>query len=243
MNKNPRVIGVFAHSDVGKHRRENEDSYALHSKLGLWIIADGMGGHDFGRQASEMACQVIVDRYQSGCDIEEAILGAHDAILHRSQENNVSLGMGSTVVVLQQHEAGLYVLWVGDSRAYLHANSDLKRLTTDHSVVQQLLDNNLISYEESRTHPKRHLVTRSLGMKSSADPLQIGRCLVPKVNGRYELLLCSDGLTNELSDPEIQAVLGLNLGLKERLERLAQRANEAGGHDNITAILLTFAED
>lgn len=225
---------VFSHT--GKKRKVNQDSYLIREDLGLFIVADGMGGHDNGKQASRMACDIIVKYYEQTSDVSQAIYQAHKQIQVQSQIEHSNKGMGTTLVILEQHVDKTTLFWVGDSRAYHFTNTSLKQLTRDHSVVQQLVDKHLITKEEAKLHPKRNLLTQSVGL-SMRNQLEIDSTSVDLVLDS-EILLCSDGLTNELEDAQIRQMLDQRIPDQDKVQQLVELANDFGGNDNITAMLI-----
>lgn len=223
-------------SHKGKQRPSNQDSYLYRNDLGLFIVADGMGGHEDGKLASSMACDIVCQHYQQGDSINEAIEAAHTSIQVYAKQSGAINGMGTTLLVLQCMQSKLVVSWVGDSRAYLFCDTSLTRLTKDHSVVQTLLDNHLITEQEALNHPKRNLLTQSVGLQGNYKLNIDSSELTTQSKG--EILLCSDGLWNELSENEIKTILQLNISKEARVQQLVNLANEHGGSDNITAMLV-----
>ncbi len=223
-------------SDVGKKRQINQDSFLCREDLGLFIVADGMGGHDDGKQASEMACHIICEQCLLGHDVETAINIAHQNIIHQSNINHSLKGMGTTLVVLQKIGEKFLLSWVGDSRAYLFERNNLTCLTKDHSIVQELIDRKLITAKEARVHPKRNLLTQSVGL-SNHESLKIDYAII-HLDADAEILLCSDGLSTELDDCDIESILQQNNNQEKRVKALVDKANENGGKDNITAMLI-----
>lgn len=228
------AAAVFSH--IGRKRKVNQDSYLIREDLGLFIVADGMGGHDNGKQASEMACDIIAKQYQQTQDVNEAVLKAHQEIQAQAHAEQSNKGMGTTLVILQQQADKLNLSWVGDSRAYQLTKTHLKQLTKDHSVVQQLLDKNLITIEEAKVHPKRHLLTQSIGL-STKNQLDIDSTNLDLPPGS-EILLCTDGLTNELEEDQIRQMLDQSVSDQSRVQQVVELANDFGGNDNITAMLI-----
>lgn len=223
-------------TDTGKKRQINQDSFLCRDDLGLFIVADGMGGHDDGKQASEMACDIICDLCLQGHDLETAINVAHQKIIHQSNINHSIRGMGTTLVVLQKIGEKFLLSWVGDSRAYLFQENRLTCLTKDHSIVQELIDRKLITAKEASVHPKRNLLTQSVGL-SNHESLKIDFAII-QLDADAEILLCSDGLTTELDESDIASILQKNNNKEERVKALVDKANENGGKDNITAMLV-----
>jgi protein phosphatase len=226
-------------SDVGRVRRHNEDSFAVREDLGLWVVADGMGGAAAGEVASAIAVEVIAREVEGGAGLDTAIAEANRSILDAAAAGRGRAGMGSTVVAAQLSGRDYTVAWVGDARAYLWGGG-LRRLSHDHSRVQELLDAGMISVEEARLHPQRSVITRVLGGPdgTAAAPEQITGSLQPGQG----LLLCSDGLTSEVDDEEIARVLSATLASNGQgqaaANQLVSLALDHGGADNVTVVLL-----
>jgi protein phosphatase len=226
-------------SDVGRVRRHNEDSFAVREDLGLWVVADGMGGAAAGEVASAIAVDVIAREVEGGAGLDTAIAEANRSILDAAAAGRGRAGMGSTVVAAQLSGRDYTVAWVGDARAYLWGDG-LRRLSHDHSRVQELLDAGMISLEEARLHPQRSVITRVLGGPdgTAAAPEQITGSLQPGQG----LLLCSDGLTSEVGDEEIARVLNATLASNGQgqaaADQLVSLALDHGGADNVTVVLL-----
>lgn len=235
----PAAATLGYRSDVGRVRRHNEDSFAVREDLGLWVVADGMGGAAAGEVASAIAVDVIAREVESGAALDDAIAEANRAILAAGASGRGRVGMGSTVVAARLQGRRYTVAWVGDARAYLWGGA-LRRLSHDHSRIQELLDAGLISAEEARLHPQRSVITRVLGGPdgTAAAVEQISGALEPEQG----LLLCSDGLTSEVPDEDIARVLSGNLTANGKgqaaAERLVSLALENGGGDNVTVVLV-----
>ncbi len=219
----------------GQVRDHNEDNLFSDPELGLWLVADGMGGHAGGDVASAIVCESIPGMIREGHSLVEAISSAHHMVKAAPANGRGVDGMGSTVVALQLNNAGYEIAWVGDSRAYLW-NGKLSQLTTDQSFVQKLIEAKAISPEQARTHPKKNLILQSLGASV------IGKIKVDTIEGQLNvgniILLCSDGLNNELTDGEIEDILANGASLDKSVEELVNAANRAGGNDNIAVILI-----
>lgn len=235
----PAAATLGYQSDVGRVRRHNEDSFAVREDLGLWVVADGMGGAAAGEVASAIAVDVIAREVEGGADLATAIAEANRSILDAAASGHGRAGMGSTVVAARLSGRHYTVAWVGDARAYLWGGG-LRRLSHDHSRIQELLDAGMISAEEARLHPQRSVITRVLGGPdgTAATAEQISGSLKPGQG----LLLCSDGLTSEVCDEDIARVLSGNLAGSGQgqaaAERLVTLALDHGGGDNVTVILL-----
>jgi PPM family protein phosphatase len=227
-------------TDVGRIRESNEDSMFC-SDL-LFAVADGMGGHAAGELASKLAVQAMAELSQHGpLDVEavqQAIEAANDAILSTGAQHPDQAGLGTTLAgVAVVTVAGVEhwaVFNVGDSRIYRFSDGRLVQLSADHSAVQELVDAGLLDEVGARSHPQRNVVTRSLG--SSPAPIPDIDLHEPVVGDR--LLICSDGLTNELLDDEIAEVLQSHPEPERAAAELVRRANQAGGRDNTTVVVI-----
>lgn len=225
-------------SDTGRKRKHNEDSYIADPVCGIFVIADGMGGHLDGDVASALVVNSVYQDMFAGIPPDAALRRAHHCVLDAVKAGKGHSGMGATAVALKLTGMHYIIAWIGDSRAYLW-DGDLKPLTRDQSYVQKMLEAGVITAEEARVHPQRSIVTQALGATEMDD-------VRPDiVSGRLyynqKLLLCSDGLTDELSDDEITAILRQNLSDKDSAIELIQAANVHGGKDNITVILVSSA--
>jgi serine/threonine protein phosphatase PrpC len=227
----------FGHlSHVGLRRELNEDTYYGDAELGLWLVADGMGGHEFGEVASALARDAVVREVRAGRPLAEAIRRADEDIIKHSRQRAESLPMGTTVVALRIVDNRFELAWVGDSRAYLW-NGQLRQLSSDHSYVQELIDQGAITPEQARAHPHRNVVTQALGV---TDPQSLKvETLSGELRPGQQLLLCSDGLTEEVDDVGIASLLTKpELSAQECVDHLISAALDGGGSDNVTVILL-----
>lgn len=227
-------LGFAAQSVAGRVRGHNEDAVLCLPELGLWAVADGMGGHECGEVASALALDTLRQCVVAGSGLESSILAAHQAILAAVQEEG-GRRMGSTVVAVRFVDADYEVAWIGDSRAYRISLDGIERLTRDHSWVQAMIDAGELSLDEARQHPRRNIVTQCLGQ--GEQELEVGRVQGSLAPGEL-LLLCSDGLTGELTDEQIQEVCAGAATLDELVEELIGLANRLGGKDNISCIVL-----
>ncbi|KGM52445.1 protein phosphatase [Lysobacter concretionis Ko07 = DSM 16239] len=228
----------FGHlTHVGLRRELNEDSYYGDSELGLWLVADGMGGHEYGEVASALARETIVREIRDGTPLTQAIRIADEEIIRTSRQRRDALPMGTTVVATRITGNRFEVAWVGDSRVYLWRNGQLVQLSKDHSYVQELIASGTITQEQARSHPHRNVVTQALGV---TDPRNLNvATLSGEVFPGMQLLLCSDGLTEEVDDSEIARVLGQqDCSAQECVDTLVAAALDGGGSDNITAVLI-----
>lgn len=228
----------FGHlSHPGLRRELNEDTYYGDSELGLWLVADGMGGHACGEVASALAREAIVREVRHGAALAQAIRIADEEILRASQRRNDALPMGTTVVAVRVQGNRFEVAWVGDSRAYLWRDGKLAQLSQDHSYVQELIAQGVLTSEQARSHPQRNVITQALGV---TDPVHLNvETLGGELKPGMQILLCSDGLTEEVDDAAIAGALRHNdCSAQECVDSLVYAALEGGGKDNITAILV-----
>ncbi len=230
------VIGHTSHSGI--KRDHNEDTYGIDLQSGLFLVADGMGGHDHGEIASALARDHILNAVKKGSTIKQAILDANQEIISSSLEKPGDLPMGTTVVLLKVTDKEFKCAWVGDSRIYCLRNDKLTSLSSDHSYVQELVDQDLITAEQARSHPHRNVVTQALGVTDNSE------ISVSENNGKIKtndkFLICSDGLTEEVDDATIERIMKKPIEPKEICDQLLIKALENGGSDNITALVLEF---
>jgi protein phosphatase len=234
-----------AATDRGRKRPSNEDAFAYSVEHGVYLVCDGMGGAAAGEIASSLAVDETLKhltlRIASGAEAanlaqlaEEAIGIANDAIYTRAERNYKLNGMGTTLVGLIVDEHRILVLNVGDSRCYLLRNSNLQQLTIDHSLVEEQVRLGRMTRPEALRSPLKNVITRALGTQSRVTPDVFEREAEP---GDL-FLLCSDGLTRELSDSQIESLLCSDLSLAVLCTKLIEAAMNAGGHDNITCLLV-----
>lgn len=235
-----QVVNYAAQTDVGKVREHNEDCYRVNTALGLYVIADGMGGHASGEVASAIAVDTIEKQLVSGNNLVTAIEQAHVEILNGVDSGVGKPGMGTTIVAIQLVENDYTLAWVGDSRAYLW-DDEIIQLSKDHSLVQMLVDSGQISKAEARKHPRKNIIYQNLGAKE-AEKLHVSQ----KPGSLYKdqkLILCSDGLSDELDDEAIGEIVkhGVAQGSDESeiVARLIDAALASGGSDNVSVILIS----
>lgn len=228
----------FGHlSHVGLRRQLNEDTYYGDSELGLWLVADGMGGHACGEVASALARETIVREIRSGTSLAQAIRIADEEIIRSSRRRNDSLPMGTTVVAARVQGNRFEVAWIGDSRAYVWQEGKLTQLSQDHSYVQELIAKGTLTAEQARAHPHRNVVTQALGI---TDPAHLNvATTIGELRPGMQLLLCSDGLTEEVDDKGIARTLEYDdCSAQECVDTLVAAALDGGGSDNVTVILV-----
>jgi protein phosphatase len=235
-----RVVEQYAVSDTGRQRRANEDS--LLARAPLFVVADGMGG----AQAGEVASQIAVESFQQGLGdtaepearLAALALAANTQIHELSHTNAEQAGMGTTLTALYVGEEEVSIAHVGDSRAYCLRDGELLRLTDDHSLVDELMRQGRLTPEEAVEHPQRSVITRALGPEGTVEIDT--RSYRARAGDVY--LLCSDGLTTMVGEELLATELLAHPRLRDAGEALVRAANEAGGRDNITVLLLRLEE-
>ncbi|MCD4653370.1 Stp1/IreP family PP2C-type Ser/Thr phosphatase [bacterium] len=248
-------IAAYGASDLGMRRPINEDSFRLCPGIQLYLVADGMGGHAAGDVASLMAVnevaehieQALLGEYSKNGDppdyqniLRKAIESANQKIIQATHNRKDLRGMGTTVVTTLIRGNQLYAASVGDSRLYLIRNNQTRLLTTDHSWVNMQVRLGNMTIEESRLHPMRNVITRALGTQRQVEV----DTFVYTIEDNDHLILCTDGLSNMLSEEETAVItVEHNYDLKQAVECLIQKANERGGDDNITAVVIRIYKD
>jgi serine/threonine protein phosphatase PrpC len=245
-------------TDPGRVRDHNEDCIESRPSIGLYVLADGMGGYNAGEVASGMATSLISDGVEEAWQptatarmsreeakalseklIREQILRANTAIFTTSQNNPECAGMGTTLVVCLFHDNFLTVAHIGDSRLYRLRGDSMEQVTRDHSLLQEQLDSGLITPEEAKLSQNKNLVTRALGIDPTVDP----EIHVHETKPDDIYLLCSDGLSDMVEDEEIRlTMITLRQNPNLTVQQLIQAANDNGGRDNISAMLIRVAE-
>ncbi|MCD9033276.1 protein phosphatase 2C domain-containing protein [Luteimonas sp. Y-2-2-4F] len=228
----------FGHlTHAGLRRELNEDTYYGDADLGLWLVADGMGGHEYGEVASALAREAVVREVRGGASLEQAIRTADEEIIRASRQRHDALPMGTTVVAARVEHGRFQVAWVGDSRAYLWREGKLVQLSQDHSYVQELISQGAISTDQARHHPHRNVVTQALGV-TEPQALKV-ETMSGELAPGMQLLLCSDGLTEEVDDRGIARILAHGeCSAQECVDGLVAAALDGGGSDNVTVVLV-----
>lgn len=246
-------------TDIGRVRKLNQDAFSLHDDLQLWVLADGMGGHAGGEVASQIAVETIPQEFKRQLASEassslqaatverflvQAIETANQRIREQANQRAEIKGMGTTlvaVVIIQtNHLSQAIIAHSGDSRAYIFRNKCLSLWTRDHTLMEERLALNLITPEQVRTHPLRHVLTKALGIDPQALPTVNTYSLEPT----DLLLLCSDGLTKMMEDPEIQTLMVREAPDSVRIKNtLVETANRLGGEDNTTVVVIGLDTD
>ena len=229
---------VGEQTDVGRTRQRNEDSLRIHREAGLLVVADGMGGHAAGDVASRLAAEVVESAaVDEGQTLARALRLAHQALIEAGRDGRGAPGMGTTCVSCRLHGRLLETAWVGDSRLYRLRGGRLERLSRDHSYVQALVDAGELAAEAMATHPQRHVLAQCLG-NAAPDAIEVDAQTIPAEPGD-RLLLCTDGLSGELTDARIAELLAAEPDDRLAAQALVEAALAAGGHDNVTVIVAT----
>jgi len=236
-------ISCAGNTDVGVVRSGNEDSFLLDCAQGLFIVADGMGGHAAGEVASEMAVQIVsrelgslrgLSDGEAAARMRSAIRKANAAIFDRTLAQHDKRGMGTTTTVMVLFSRRYLIGQVGDSRAYLLREGQLLQLTKDHSYVQEQVDAGLLTPEQARTHPYSNVITRCVGANEDVAPdVYFGN-----LEQKDVVLLASDGLTGMLEDEQIATIMAAEENPESAVNKMIADANRRGGLDNITAIVV-----
>ena len=224
-------------TDIGRVRERNEDSFLVDPPL--YAIADGMGGHRGGAVASELALEKVEELSHAGkATLTDMVHSANRAVFERSMSDRRVTGMGTTLTAVQVDDDGAHLVHVGDSRAYLLRAGAFRQLTDDHTLVNRMVRAGEITREEADVHPHRNVLTRSVGTEPDVD---VDADDIPVMDGD-RILICSDGLTNMVSEDQIQAILEATPSAQETADCLIKAANRAGGIDNTTVVVLAIHE-
>ncbi len=235
-----------AATDIGKVRKVNEDNFLIGTgeSFPYIVVADGMGGHRAGEVASRIAVEVIdaeleknlstaLDYVEAGEVLRQAFISANAKIYAYSKENHKVMGMGTTLTLAMVYQQKLIIAHVGDSRVYAIDKKRIQQITKDHSYVQELVSRGEITKEQAKNHPQKNYITRAMGVE---DIIKVD--IIIKPYDGEKILVCSDGLTNMLDDSEIFEILNNVKDLDGAAKILVDKANEAGGYDNITAAVM-----
>lgn len=227
----------FAVTHLGRVRSSNQDRVLMRPDAGLWVVADGMGGHAGGAEASRIACEAVEEAVTHGMELADAFEVAHSHVRMAQAEDEEHSEMGTTLVAVREHGDGYELGWVGDSRIYRYSPSDgvLECLTRDHNVASKLLDSGRITLEQARSHPQRHMLTDCIGQRDGLPTIEISE---HRWTPGERLLLCTDGLTGEVEDEIIRETLSNGADLEEIGNSLTELALDSGGRDNITLLVL-----
>lgn len=234
---------IYAKTDIGKARETNQDCYYIpisEEELKLYIIADGMGGYAGGEVASNLAVFTIKKHIEENIEgedpvevIKEAVKEANNVIYEKARNSEELEEMGTTLDLCLIYNNKIYIGHIGDSRVYKISNRKLEQITTDHSYVQKLLKEGTITEEEAENHPKKHMIMKALGGKEQEEP----DIIIETLEKDEIIIMCTDGLSNMVSNEEILKIVQENP--ENAHEVLVNKANENGGMDNITLIIIS----
>ncbi|MBZ9613439.1 PP2C family protein-serine/threonine phosphatase [Rheinheimera maricola] len=225
-------------SNTGKVRKINEDSCMENKEQAHWAVADGMGGHHAGDLASQMIINNLSSLRQSADlasfidQIEDTLLGVNENLYQLAKSRNTVIG--STIVGAVLNKAHILLYWAGDSRGYVFRNMHLSQLTRDHTLVQDLLDENKISLEQARNHPEKNVITRAVG---SHQNLFVDCYMMPIKEGDI-FIICSDGIEKEIDDMKLESILKNSRSLKQSAEDILDNVLNAGARDNVSFVLI-----
>lgn len=239
------MLKTFSKTDIGRKRKLNQDAvYTSEQPVGnlpnLFLVADGMGGHNAGDFASRITVETITARIAESAKqeparlLEDAIAAANAAVRKKALEDPALEGMGTTIVAACCSGALLYAANVGDSRLYLVRDKRIHQITRDHSWVEEMVRRGGLDREEAKNHPDKNIITRAVGAEDTVDP----DFYTVNLEEGDMILMCTDGLTNMLEDREILNILESSRDIVEMAEELVRAANEKGGRDNISVILI-----
>lgn len=239
----------YSITDVGRVRSQNQDYvFASDTAVGrlanLFVVADGMGGHKAGDRASSSAVAVFVSNVKKSKDrnpvniMRKALEKANANVYKEANSSKALRGMGTTIVSATIDKDTLYVANIGDSRLYLIRGNEIRQITRDHSLVEEMIRVGGITREEGRFHPDRNVITRAVGVRENVEADFFDEI----VEEDDILLLCSDGLSNMVEDEEIKEIINNAPELESAANRLVKKANENGGRDNITVLLAKVNE-
>jgi len=228
---------VGARTDVGRVREGNEDAYM--TRHPLFAVADGMGGHQGGEVASKLALETLEKAADGRPDLAEVVRAANRAVFATAAKDPGLAGMGTTLTAVLVEDDRLHLAHVGDSRMYLLRDGSLGRVTKDHTVVERLVDEGRLAPEDAERHPQRSILTRALGVE---EDVQVDEADV-EVRPGDRVLLCSDGLTGMVEEDDILRILSEHSDAQAASDALVSAANQAGGQDNITAVILDVVEE
>ena len=231
------MVQFASHTHAGRVHHDNEDTIGADPARGLWLVADGMGGHASGEVASAIVRDTIM--HAADLALTDAVIAAHRAVVTAAEADDARYrGMGSTVVALAVHGGSGEVVWVGDSRAYLWRRGSIRRVSRDHSYVELLRETNGMTEAEVRAHPQKNLVTQTLG---HGEPVPSNAHI--ELRPRDWLLLCSDGLNDELDDDEIAALLRESHAPDDAVIQLVDAALAKGGRDNVSVVIVAMSQN
>jgi serine/threonine protein phosphatase PrpC len=240
LDTKPLSWSSFALSDTGKVRKHNEDSYLEQPETGLWVVADGMGGHAKGDVASKMIVDALKKSHEGTSlvkyidEIEDRLINVNLKLIEKARASPKRATIGSTVAILLAHAKYCVYMWTGDSRIYRLRDGEMRQITTDHSQVELYIEQGMISREEALVHPHGNMITRAIGATEDL-------CVdidMQEMQRRDRYLLCSDGLTKHIQDHELEDNLRKGNPAEETCKTLIDLTLARGAIDNVTAIVV-----
>lgn len=243
------VLNYFSRTDIGKKRKINQDYiFAGVEKIGdlsnLFIVADGMGGHAAGDYASRTSVEAMKEFIDNSFEVNrvkilsQAVETANNVVYAMSRSDRNLSGMGTTVVAATFVGSFVQIVNVGDSRAYIVSDKGIRQITVDHSLVEEMVKSGSLPREQARNHPEKNIITRAVGIKNTVEV----DVFTEEIQFGDYVLLCSDGLTNMVTDEDIRDIILNSDDVEDAVVRLVDTANEQGGKDNISAILVRYEE-
>ena len=242
---------AYAITDIGRQRKSNQDAcYYTTEPIGdlqnLFLVADGMGGHNAGDVASKFTIESFIDIVKTHDDLRDAVTllaqtvrDVNAKVYEKASEYLEYNGMGTTLVAATIENNTIKIVNIGDSRLYLIENGNILQITRDHSLVEEMVNRGQINKEEARTHANKNIITRAVGASEDVTPEVFSVDLTED----SKILICTDGLTNMVADDDILRIVGTSKNLKEVAEELVNTANDNGGKDNITVMLIDPVND
>ena len=231
---------AIGNSVIGMKRTNNEDAIYVNEQKNLYVVADGMGGCNAGEVASNTAISIFVEAMEK-TENEEILdrmmfaTRACNQIVYQKAKNNIEYtDMGTTLVAACIEKEKVFIIYVGDSRAYRFRDNELCQITTDHSYVMELVKIGSITKEEAEVHPKKNIITRAIGVREDVEP----DIVIADIKEGDKILLCTDGLSNMESNKEMEKILTTECSTEEKVKKLVLLANHKGGLDNISLILI-----
>ena len=248
--RDKKVLKIFSCSDTGLMRKNNQDcvftsDLPMGDLLNVFIVADGMGGHAAGEMASRTAVNTMIDSIKASNEnnpsisLKNAVLKANKAVYELSVEETLTEGMGTTVVACTFIENVVQAVNVGDSRMYVITPREIKQITVDHSLVEEMIRRGGLSREKARSHPEKNVITRAVGIKPDVEPDIFSHIL----ESGDTVMLCTDGLTNMVTDERIRQIVSGSPDVASAAEKLINEANENGGLDNISVVLIRYEDN
>lgn len=231
---------AIGNSVIGMKRTNNEDAIYVNEQKNLYVVADGMGGCNAGEVASNTAISIFVEAMEK-TENEEILdrmmfaTRACNQIVYQKAKNNIEYtDMGTTLVAACIEKEKVFIIYVGDSRAYRFRDNELCQITTDHPYVMELVKIGSITKEEAEVHPKKNIITRAIGVREDVEP----DIVIADIKEGDKILLCTDGLSNMVSNKEMEKILTTECSTEEKVKKLVLLANHKGGLDNISLILI-----